>query len=111
MPTDSAMTVEGQVDWLRRYAQWDRNPNRRKRLLDITTLLEQMEAQQAAEPVPESELERLRIALTESVALQSHYASLLNMHFGGHRLTFTPESWIARLAELGKLTTPPQPPE
>lgn len=39
-------------------------------------------------------------ALRESVKLQSHYATLLNMHDGGERMTFTVESWMARLAAL-----------
>lgn len=37
-------------------------------------------------------------ALRESVALQSHYAQLLNMHDGGQRMIFeSAESWIERL--------------
>lgn len=39
----------------------------------------------------------LRHALEESVKLQSHYASLLNMHDGGERMCFTVDLWIARL--------------
>lgn len=43
-------------------------------------------------------------ALQESVKLQAHYAELLNMHDGGHRLIFlTPEEWLARLRQLEKL--------
>lgn len=41
---------------------------------------------------------RLEHALAESVKLQSHYAELLNMHDGGQRMTFTPETWMERLA-------------
>ena len=44
--------------------------------------------------------ETMRLALKKSVELQSYYASLLNMHDGGERMTFTLESWMARLAEL-----------
>lgn len=57
-----------------------------------------------------AELER---ALTESVSLQSHYAALLNMHDGGHRMMFVDrESWLARLRELAEAgldTDPPGP--
>lgn len=43
-------------------------------------------------------------ALQESVKLQSHYAKLLNMHDGGERLAFdTPEEWIGRLIEIGRI--------
>jgi hypothetical protein len=45
-----------------------------------------------------------RKALDESVALQSHYAKLLNQHDGGERIGFKDaEAWIARLRETGKL--------
>jgi hypothetical protein len=45
---------------------------------------------------------RLRHALDNSVALQSHYAGLLNMHDGGQRMVFADaEAWIARLDEPG----------
>lgn len=40
-------------------------------------------------------------ALEESVRLQSHYATLLNMHDGGQRLTFqSPHDWIERLRQV-----------
>ena len=43
-------------------------------------------------------------ALTESVKLQSHYASLLNMHDGGQRIQFAnAEAWLARLARLAEM--------
>lgn len=46
----------------------------------------------------------LRVALEESVKLQSHYADLLNMHDGGHRIGFKDaKAWIARLRETKKL--------
>jgi hypothetical protein len=46
----------------------------------------------------------LRIALEESVKLQSHYADLLNMHDGGERIVFkSAEEWIERLREVGKI--------
>jgi hypothetical protein len=46
----------------------------------------------------------LEVALHESVKLQSHYAELLNMHDGGHRITFRDAAaWIARLRETGML--------
>ena len=44
---------------------------------------------------------KLEEALQQSVELQSHYAELLNMHDGGHRLTFAnAEAWLDRLAVL-----------
>lgn len=47
----------------------------------------------------------LRIALNESLKLQSHYAALLNAYDGGKRREFTSsEEWIARLRETGALT-------
>jgi len=47
---------------------------------------------------------KMRIALEESVKLQSHYASLLNMHDGGTRVQFeNGDAWIARLRETGKI--------
>jgi hypothetical protein len=43
-------------------------------------------------------------ALAESVKLQAHYATLLNMHDGGKRLIFpTVESWLDRLRQTGTL--------
>ncbi len=49
-------------------------------------------------------VEELRVALEESVKLQSHYASLLNLHDGGNRIGFTDaDAWIARLRETGTL--------
>ena len=43
-------------------------------------------------------LKKLENALTKSVELQSHYASLLNDYDGGKRLTFAnSEEWIERL--------------
>ena len=48
--------------------------------------------------------ENLRVALEESLKLQSHYASLLNMHDGGRRIGFSSvAAWIARLRETGTL--------
>jgi hypothetical protein len=50
----------------------------------------------------------LRIALEESVKLQSHYAELLNMHDGGSRIGFKDgQAWIARLRETGTLPKGP----
>lgn len=44
----------------------------------------------------------MMLALIESVKLQSHYASLLNMHDGGKRREFTcPAEWIQRLIDTG----------
>lgn len=46
----------------------------------------------------------LRIALRESVKLQAHYASLLNVWDGGQRMIFeNSEAWIARLRETKTL--------
>lgn len=48
----------------------------------------------------------LMIALEQSVKLQSHYASLLNMHDGGERLQFPhARDWIARLSVTGEIAT------
>jgi hypothetical protein len=45
-----------------------------------------------------------RLALEESVKLQSHYAELLNMHDGGQRRTFaSAQEWLDRLAELTRV--------
>jgi hypothetical protein len=45
-----------------------------------------------------------KIALEESVKLQSHYADLLNMHDGGERMIFkSAAEWIERLREIGKI--------
>lgn len=47
--------------------------------------------------------EAVRSALERSVALQSHYAKLLNAHDGGQRMTFdSAQEWIARLHALEK---------
>ena len=49
-------------------------------------------------------MDELMVALKESVKLQSHYATLLNMHDAGKRITFqSPEEWINRLREVGVL--------
>jgi hypothetical protein len=43
-------------------------------------------------------------ALTESLKLQCHYASLLNMHDGGQRQQFAdPDAWIERLRQTGTI--------
>jgi hypothetical protein len=48
--------------------------------------------------------EELGIALEESVKLQSHYATLLNMHDGGARRPFADaQAWLARLRETGTI--------
>lgn len=53
----------------------------------------------------------LRIALEESVKLQSHYAELLNMHDGGGRIGFDDAAaWIARLRDTGTLPRGTSPP-
>lgn len=44
--------------------------------------------------------EELKIALAESVKLQSHYASLLNTYDGGERMIFkNAREWLERLHE------------
>jgi len=51
-------------------------------------------------------IRELTVALEESLALQAHYATLLNMYDGGHRMIFeTLESWIKRLRETGAFST------
>jgi len=48
--------------------------------------------------------EELRIALSESLKLQKHYAKLLNQYDGGERMIFGSISeWIDRLRVIGKL--------
>lgn len=48
------------------------------------------------------EVAKLRVALEESVKLQSHYARLLNMHDGGERVSFVDANqWLARLETIG----------
>jgi hypothetical protein len=48
-----------------------------------------------------NEIAVLKYALEESVKMQSHYATLLNMRDGGSRLTFaTSDAWLRRLEEL-----------
>jgi len=49
-------------------------------------------------------IDELRLALEESVKLQSHYANLLNIHDGGHRVGFAnADAWIQRLRDTGTL--------
>lgn len=46
----------------------------------------------------------IKIALEESLKLQSHYAGLSNQYDGGERMTFdTVEDWIGKLIEIGTL--------
>ena len=46
----------------------------------------------------------LIIALGESVKLQTHYASLLNMYDKGERIEFeNVDKWLERLNYLGKI--------
>ena len=53
---------------------------------------------------PTTHAEELLIALEQSVKLQSHYASLLNLHDGGRRVGFQDaQAWIDRLRETGTL--------
>ncbi len=52
----------------------------------------------------EKETEKLKIALAESVKLQSHGAELLNMQGGRERMVFkSSEKWIERLQKIGKI--------
>lgn len=56
----------------------------------------------------ERERHRYAFALSESLMLQSHYASLLNQYDGGHRIGFkNNDEWLARLEmlELSKIRT------
>ena len=49
-------------------------------------------------------IEELRIALEESVRLQSHYAKSLNVLDGGERIVFeSAKEWIERLREIGRV--------
>jgi hypothetical protein len=64
----------------------------------------QRRASRSAAPVCSAD--ELFAALKEMAWLLSHYAELLNQYDGGRRHTFvTPEEWIARLKEIGKLPT------
>jgi hypothetical protein len=46
----------------------------------------------------------LKIALEESLKLQTHYAELLNMYDGGLRIGFkTIDEWVDRLKVTGKI--------
>lgn len=58
-------------------------------------------------------MDELRVALKESLLLQTHYASLLNQYDGGNRMSFyTVDQWLDRLREVGKLSPnkPVEPP-
>jgi hypothetical protein len=47
-------------------------------------------------------LDDLKLALRESLKLQSHYALLLNDYDGGHRRAFTDiTAWLKRLHDCG----------
>ena len=49
-------------------------------------------------------IEDLKIALDESLRLQSHYAKLLNQYDGGKRKSFkTIKAWISRLRKTGTI--------
>lgn len=49
-----------------------------------------------------TEIETLRIALSESVKLQSHYADILNMEDSGRRIIFADaNAWVERLRTIG----------
>lgn len=51
-----------------------------------------------------AEYDELKDALRRSVALQSHYAKLLNHYDGGKRMVFVDEdAWIARLKVINAL--------
>lgn len=63
----------------------------------------------AANPPPDAlcrycEIDELRIALRESVKLQSFYAEQLNVYDGGKRMPFKDSAaWIARLKVTGAI--------
>jgi len=51
-----------------------------------------------------NEIETYKIALAESIRLQSHYAKLLNIYDEGKRIQFKDsKEWIDRLKETGKI--------
>ena len=57
----------------------------------------------------EREIAALKIALEESLKLQSHYAMLLNVWDGGQRLQFSDaEAWIERLRLCGRIPAKPR---
>lgn len=48
-----------------------------------------------------AENDKLKIALSESVRLQSHYAALLNTYDGGERMIFkNAREWLERLRKM-----------
>ena len=52
----------------------------------------------------EYDIDTLKVALEESVGLQTHYAKLLNMYDEGKRIGFKNiDEWIARLKVVGKI--------
>lgn len=57
---------------------------------------------------PDQGWQGLRLALEESLKLQSHYAVLLNQYDGGERNTFSSaDIWMARLRTIGLMPLPP----
>jgi len=51
-------------------------------------------------------MQELKIALRESLKLQSHYANLFNQYDGGNRMIFNSiKEWISRLQEVGTITS------
>jgi hypothetical protein len=59
----------------------------------------------------EAEVRRLRHALERSVFYQAHYAKLLNMWDGGHRIVFeNAQQWLDRLAEQERAVHTASPP-
>jgi hypothetical protein len=49
----------------------------------------------------DEEVKELKMALVESVKLQSHYATLLNQYDGGQRMIFkSAREWLERLRSI-----------
>lgn len=59
------------------------------------------------EQCPAHPMHEMRVALEESVKLQSHYAMLINMHDGGERIQFAnADAWLARLRDAKARNNP-----
>ena len=74
-----------------------RSPKEASKRLTAWTITEGLEkyAMTDERPALRARVAKLEAALQQSVELQSHYAELLNMHDGGHRLTFANAGGVA----------------
>jgi hypothetical protein len=73
---------------------------------EVQKTLARQKAEAASRAESHCSAEELYIALREALKILKHYAGLLNMSDGGQRRTevfSSPETWIARLREIGDL--------